>query len=104
VVEADFVATGFELGNPDGAFSDVVGAVNIAQFKNGQLVSCGKVGNFPTGMSRRDALTWPYPVVVQVRFQSRTATGHCRFPRLLMTGGKPYRTDKPLTACVFPTR
>lgn len=94
--EDDFVAVKYELGSSK--FSDVVGALHIAQYKDGELVSCGKVGSGFDESTRLEALRWNYPCVVQVKYAERTPDGSLVFPVFQRT-----RFDKALTECVLPS-
>jgi len=99
--EEDFIATGFELGQ--GRNSKVVGALKLAVIGQGpgpihKGYVFNSVGNVGTGFdeaTRKAALKWKYPCVVQVKFEKMSKTG-LRFPSFLRK-----REDKKVRECVL---
>jgi len=98
--EEDFIATGFELGQ--GRNSRVVGALKLAVIGQGpgpvhKGYVFNSVGNVGTGFdeaTRKAALRWKYPCVVQVKFEKMSKTG-LRFPSFMRK-----REDKKVKECV----
>lgn len=93
VTEDDFVAIDFEYGT--GSLKRAAGALHLAQYRNGQLINCGKVGTGLDLTTRQAAVEWKYPLVVEVRFSERTADGKLRFPVFVRT-----RPDKTPQECI----
>jgi ATP-dependent DNA ligase len=100
--EDDFVATGFELGK--GKNANVVGALKLAYYgghgpgpvhKGLVLTPVGNVGTGLNDATRKEALTWQYPCVVQVEYERMSDTG-LRFPAF-----KRKRPDKKPQECVI---
>lgn len=83
--EEDFVCTGYELTSAvEGApMFGAVGAIKLAENRNGKLVSVGGAGTGLTLKERFEALNWSYPCVVQIAYDERTPTGALRFPRFV---------------------
>lgn len=95
LLEDDFVATGYELGQ--GSNANVVGALFIGQYNSGKVTPVGKVGTGLSQAQRSQALNWQYPLVVQCEFSERTPDGSLRFPVFVRV-----RTDKHPHECVWP--
>lgn len=76
----DFIAVSYELGN--GSNRDVVGALNLKEVgPDGDWRSCGRVGGGFDDKTRREALTWKYPLVVKVEYDRQEPdTFNLRFP------------------------
>jgi ATP-dependent DNA ligase len=97
--EGDFVATDFEYGK--GRNSKVVGALNLSAYdKTGirnsvHLVSLGNVGTGFDDVTRKAALKWTYPCVVEVKYEKMSETG-LRFPSFLRK-----RDDKKPRECIL---
>ena len=97
--EEDFIATGFELGQ--GRNSKVVGALKLAYYIDGKekqfdrLIPIGNVGTGLDEATRKAALRWKYPCVVQVKFEKMSKTG-LRFPAFLRV-----HPDKKPRECVL---
>lgn len=83
VQERDFIAYKYETGT--GSCQSVVGKLFIAEIDTatGKPRDCGKVGSGFTDSDRAEALSWDYPCVVKVKFDSQEPTGKLRFPVFL---------------------
>lgn len=82
IKEQDFIATGYFLGS--GELSEVTGGLTLAEYApDGSIRNCGKVGTGFDAAMRREAMTWEYPCVVSVKFDSQEPTGKLRFPVFL---------------------
>lgn len=99
VKEADVVATGFELGK--GRNSKVVGKFRIAvrnsrvqsEHHNLAFTPMGKCGGGLDDATREAALSWTYPCVIQIEYDSKSDKGF-RFPTFIRK-----REDKAVTEC-----
>lgn len=78
--EEDVIATGYELGK--GRNSGVVGKFRIAvrgPMGYESYIPMGKCGTGLDDDTRRDALAWRYPCVIQIEYDSKSEKGF-RFP------------------------
>jgi ATP-dependent DNA ligase len=83
IQERDVIATGYFFGS--GQLSNVVGGFDLAEYdEDGQLVSRGKCGTGMDAQIRQEALSWKYPCVVSIEFDSQDDdSGKFRFPVFL---------------------
>jgi ATP-dependent DNA ligase len=88
VGEEDVVALSYELGK--GKNRNVVGKFRIAL--GGKLM--GKCGTGLDDKTRRDALNWKYPTVIQIEFDQKSEKGF-RFPIFIR-----HRPDKKPSECI----
>jgi bifunctional non-homologous end joining protein LigD len=94
--DQDVIATGYELGS--GNQSDRVGAVLIAEYgPDGKLRDCGKCGSGFDMQTRKEALSWKYPVVIAIQSDGQEPTGKFRFPIF-----KKLHEDKVPSECIGP--
>ena len=95
VEEDDFIATGYENGS--GELSDVAGKLFIEQIDpdTGERRQCGKVGTGFDAAMRTEILSWTFPCVVQVKYDTQQPTGKLRFPVFMRK-----RDDKPIDECI----
>lgn len=64
--------------------------------KTGKEFDCGKIGGF-TNKTRKDLITARYPLVMQIRFDNRFASGKLQSARYMHI-----RRDKKIRECVAP--
>jgi ATP-dependent DNA ligase len=97
VKEDDVIATGYELGK--GKYRKVVGTFHLAFLKKGKhphapFQPMGNCGGGLDDETRKAALGWKYPCVIQIEYDQRSSKGF-RFPVF-----KRKRDDKKPTDCV----
>jgi bifunctional non-homologous end joining protein LigD len=95
IIEGDFIATGFDYGS--GEISDVAGVLFLEEIDPGTGLrrTAGKVGTGFDADMRKEILTWSFPCVVEVRYDSQAPTGKLRFPRFMRL-----RDDKGVDECI----
>lgn len=96
VQEEDFIAVAFDRGS--GNQSELVGSLHLARISptTGKYVSCGKCGTGFDMATRQEALTWEYPCVVAIKFDSRDSkSGKLIFPSFLKL-----HEDKVVEECI----
>lgn len=95
IQEGDFIATGYYLGS--GEWSDVVGGFHIQDIdpETGERRDCGKVGTGFDADTRKEALSWEYPCVIEVKYDKQEPTAKLRFPVFVRK-----RDDKGVEECI----
>lgn len=100
VGEEDVIATGYELGK--GKNAKVVGKFNIAVAKTTSInrvesridfVPMGRCGTGLDDATRKAALSWTYPCVIQIEYDQKSEKGF-RFPVFIRK-----RDDKKISEC-----
>jgi bifunctional non-homologous end joining protein LigD len=94
IQNGDFVAVDYELGT--GRHAAQVGALFLAEYVDGVLVEIGKCGTGFDDETRKAALSWRYPCVVEVNYDKQEEdSGALRFPVFVRR-----RPDKTPAECV----
>jgi bifunctional non-homologous end joining protein LigD len=98
IKEGDFIATGFYLGS--GELSNVVGGLSLEEIDPndklfGMRRDCGNVGTGFDAELRKEALTWDYPCVVEIKYDCQQPSGKLRFPVFVRK-----RDDKAIDECI----